>query len=77
MTGLIKRLFIIASVVTLFIPVVAQTNDAELWTGAGISKSITKKLSLHFEEQVRFNNNISAVKNVFSEFFLSLEWPTG
>ena len=45
----------------------AQTSDAELWTRVGISKKITKKISLHFEEQVRLNDNISSVKNFFSE----------
>lgn len=67
MIGILRRCTLIIFIASCCFHATAQTNDAELWTGAGISKNITKKLSLHFEEQVRMNDNISSIKNYFSE----------
>ncbi|PCH98317.1 MAG: hypothetical protein COB85_01745 [Bacteroidetes bacterium] len=67
MKRFIRRFYLVYLVVGTYGIGTAQVNDAELWTGAGISKKITKKLSLHFEEQVRMNDNITSVKNFFSE----------
>lgn len=52
----------------------AQQNDAEVWTGASINQRITKNLSGSFEEQLRLNDNVSAVKNLFSEIGLAYIW---
>jgi len=71
MTGFIKRCYFIICAAAISGSVASQTSDAELWTGAGISKNITKKVSLNFEEQVRINENISSVKNFFSEIGLA------
>ncbi len=67
MTGFIKRFYFIGCAAAICSSGVAQVSDAELWTGAGIRKNITKKLSVHFEEQVRMNDNISSIKNYFSQ----------
>ena len=67
MTGFKKQFYFIIWALAICSSGIAQTNDAELWTGAGIRKNITKKLSMHFEEQVRMNDNISSLKNYFSE----------
>ncbi|MFH1320172.1 MAG: DUF2490 domain-containing protein [Bacteroidota bacterium] len=46
-------------------------SDAELWSSVIINKKITSKLNGSFEEQLRLNDNISSVKNFFSDIGLS------
>jgi len=50
-----------------------QQQDAELWTGATIQKRITNNIMARYEQQLRLNENISEVKNYFSELGLSLD----
>lgn len=55
--------------VLFFIPLVlqAQVNDAGLWTSISLEKKLTKKWSLHFSEELRFNENISELGTAYSE----------
>ena len=45
----------------------AQVVDAELWTGLGLKADLTKKLSLKYETQGRFNQNASILKTYYNE----------
>lgn len=44
--------------------------DAELWTGATWKLRLNKEFRVEFEEQIRFNNNISTLKMTITEFGL-------
>ncbi len=52
----------------------AQEKDVELWVGFGIDQRIGKKMTVAFEQNTRFNNNIGATKNVFEELSLSYKF---
>ena len=41
---------------------ISQTEDAHLWTGAGVSLKVDKKLSFGYETQTRFYNNVSSLR---------------
>ena len=45
----------------------AQVNDAGLWTSINLEKRFSKKMSLHFSEELRFNENITELGAIFSE----------
>lgn len=45
----------------------AQDQDAIAWTGVGISLPITKKFELSGETQIRLDNNMSRLQNVYGE----------
>jgi hypothetical protein len=45
----------------------AQVNDAQLWTGAGISVDITDDFVLSYEMQTRFYKNVTALDNYYNE----------
>ncbi len=45
----------------------AQVNDAGLWASINLEKKITRKVSIHFTEELRFNENISELGMFFSE----------
>lgn len=45
-------------------------TDNELWTGGTYKLGITKKVRVEFEEQFRFNNNLSSYNNNFTELRL-------
>ncbi|MBL4754590.1 MAG: DUF2490 domain-containing protein [Flavobacteriales bacterium] len=49
----------------------AQNNDAQLWTWVSIQKKINKRMEVSLEQQLRLDNNISAIGNVFTEASLS------
>jgi hypothetical protein len=46
---------------------IAQVNDAGLWTSVNLEKKLSRKVSLHFTEELRFNENISELGMFFSE----------
>src|SRR6187549_3507592 len=48
--------------------VLAQVNDAGLWASINLEKKFSKKVSIHFSEELRFNENISELGVFFSEF---------
>ena len=68
-----RNLFLLVLSFFLFSISNAQQNDAELWTGASINKRIAKNILGKYEQQLRLNDNISKVKNVFSELGLSMD----
>lgn len=51
----------------------AQVVDAELWTGLGLKADLNKKLSLKYETQGRFNQNVSVFKTYYNELSLDYE----
>ena len=46
----------------------AQVNDAGIWASINLEKKFSKKVSIHFSEELRFNENISELGVFFSEF---------
>jgi len=48
----------------------AQVKDVQLWTGPVLKYNITDKFRAEFEQQFRFNNNISQYDYTFSELAL-------
>jgi len=57
----LKGLLLIISFTTSLVGF-TQINDAHLWTGAGLSYGISKKLSVGYETQTRFYNNASSLR---------------
>ncbi len=51
----------------------AQTSDFQIWTTAGISKKITKDISLSIEQELRFYNNASFAKKYFTDIGVNYE----
>ncbi len=45
----------------------AQVNDAGLWASINLEKKLSKKVSLQFSEELRFNENITELGAIFSE----------
>lgn len=45
----------------------SQVNDAQLWTTVGIEKKISKKFSAAFNQEFRFNENITELGTFFSD----------
>jgi len=71
MKGMKKHCTIILIITLLAGAANAQTKDAQLWTGIGISKKITKEITGSLEQQMRLDHNISFLKNIFTEVRLS------
>jgi len=65
-----KKLFTVLVLTGLFAVVGAQVKSTELWTGPVIKYNISKKLRFDFEQQFRFNENISRYNYTLSEFSL-------
>lgn len=55
----------------------AQTNDAQLWMSAEIEKKLTPKLSLHFSEELRLNENLTEAGTIFSDLGVSYDLIKG
>ncbi len=51
----------------------AQVTDSKLYTGATLKYNINKKIRIEFEQQIRFNENISKYDFTFSEFGVRYE----
>jgi hypothetical protein len=49
-------------------------RDVELWLGAGVKYDATDQLQLTLEQQLRFDDNVSAVKNYHTELQLEFEF---
>jgi hypothetical protein len=64
---MIKKLIIILVFLEVYFFAGAQTKDTQLWTGPIIKYNITKKFRIEFEQQFRFNENISNYDYTFSE----------
>ena len=47
--------------------VFAQEKDANLWLGAGLSKDLSKKVSVSLEEGLRIKNNVRTLDQVFTD----------
>ncbi|MCR9172854.1 MAG: DUF2490 domain-containing protein [bacterium] len=47
---------------------ISQTTDYELWSGVSVTYKVAKKHRLELEQQVRFDDRISSVKNTFTAF---------
>ncbi len=45
----------------------AQNNDFEIWSGIGVKKKISDRISAVFTEEVRFNDNATSVDKFFSD----------
>lgn len=53
----------------------SQTNDdAQMWTGIGLEKDINQDLSLEYESQVRFNQNMTSLSNFYNELSLGYDF---
>jgi hypothetical protein len=65
---MIKKLLIILLLLEVFLYAGAQTKDTQLWTGSEIKYNISKQFRIEFEQQFRFNENISNYDYTFSEF---------
>jgi len=65
-----KILFVILFLSGIYSIVNAQSADTELWTGPMIKYNISKKLRADFEQQFRWEENISKYSYTFSEFAL-------
>jgi hypothetical protein len=49
----------------------AQVNDAQLWSSVNLEKKLTPALSIGFTEEVRIIENITEVETIFSEIGVS------
>ncbi len=65
-----KKLVLVMILTGLFVSGNAQTKDVQVWTGPVLKYNITKKIRFDFEQQLRFNHNISKYDLTFSEFAL-------
>ena len=50
----------------------SQNNDTELWGGINLDYNLTRSATLEFEQQLRFNNNISSYNFTYSELGLNI-----
>lgn len=66
---IMNRQLIICAVILGFISsnLMAQVNDAGLWTNISLEKKISKKISIVASEELRFNENISELGTFFTE----------
>jgi hypothetical protein len=48
-------------------PAIAQVKDAGLWASINLEKKLSRKVSIHFTEELRFNENITELGTFFSE----------
>jgi len=49
----------------------SQNDDAGLWTGITFNIDISERLSLSFDEEIRFNDNVSKINKFFSQIGFS------
>lgn len=68
---------IVFLMMSAFTGLMAQTNDAQLWMSAEIEKKLTPKLSLHFSEEMRMNENITEAGTIFSDLGVSYDLAKG
>ena len=55
-------------------PVMSQVKDAGLWTSAGFEIKVVKKLTASISEEVRFNENISEVGMIITDFGITYKY---
>lgn len=62
-------------ILLFFIPfqLLAQQNDAWLWTGAAVKYELNKDIRIDYETQVRLNNNWSNLSHYYNEISLKYE----
>jgi len=67
------RHFFISLLFILFIktPVTSQWNDAGLWSSITVEKKITQNFSAQLSEELRFNENISELGTIYTDFGIS------
>ena len=68
---LFKQKVLIMLIIACSSVIYAQEEDMELWTGIQVEKNITENLKTSFEQEFRFNENISDTKKIYSELGLS------
>lgn len=56
----------------IYMDTLAQTTDAELWTGAEIRYEINKSFRMDVEQESRWNDNIGSFKYTYTE--VGLRW---
>ncbi len=65
------RLLLFTLLLVMFKPLAAQetkvVRDMQLWTGAGIEKSLGKAWTLSLKEEIRFKQDISEINNYFTD----------
>jgi hypothetical protein len=66
-TGYLLTLFLLLAGKT----VLAQVNDAQLWSSVNLEKKLTPALSILFTEEVRIIENMTEVETIFSELGVS------
>jgi len=67
-----KKYFGIVLIVCVFTGLAnAQTKDAQLWSGVGVSKKLTRDITGSLDQHVRLSQNISFPKSIFTEARLS------
>lgn len=64
--------------IIIFISIISSTAftqqiDAELWLGVAIKADLSKKLSLKYETQTRFNQNATRLKTYYNELSIDYE----
>ncbi len=69
-TYYLKILFSILFFLSPFL-IYAQEQDFALWSGLQIRKDITQKLRASFEEEIRFNENITNINTFYSDIGIS------
>lgn len=70
-----NRIFALILVLATSFSVMAQREqDALLWMNVSLEKKITRKVSLFVEPNIRVNQNISSVENIFSDFGLGYKF---
>ncbi len=70
-------LSIVLLMMSAFNGLMAQTNDAQLWMSAEFEKKLTPKLSLHFSEELRMNENMTEAGTIFSDLGASYDLVKG
>ena len=55
----------------------AQTQDIGVWSGIKLTQQIDKKMSISLSQGVRFDDNISNVSNLYSQFKTKYEIVEG
>jgi hypothetical protein len=79
-----KKLFLVLLLISFIVCGNSQTvvvKDIEAWTGARIKKQFGDKFELSFEEEFRFEHNISELYEFFTEagatYSLNNQWKIG
>lgn len=69
--------FIVFVYVFMYFVITAQTEDAHLWTGAGVTSSLNNKVELGYKTQTRFYQNVSALRVYFNQARVSYKVTKG